>query len=368
MNPPDPRLLVVLITDVDVQAQPQKERRGSLSDPTLAQLLQKLESYQPQAIGLDLYWDYPVGQTDPKLVNRLRQSDHLVTVCKVGDVEKNESGVAPPSEVTADQIAFSDVVVDADSIVRRHLLAMTPPPSSRCAAPYALSVQLALRYLDAKGITLQYPNADTWQLGKLSFQRMKTHSGGYQHLDDRGHQLLLNYRSPVSPEQGVQQVTLGQVLAGQVNPAAIKDHIVLIGTTVEGTNDYSITPYQTVQGNRQVIPGVVLQAQMTSQLLSAVLDGRPLLWTWSLWAELLWIGGWGLLGGTLTWTIRKPTYLGLASVGAIAALYSSCLLLLIQTGAWIPLVPAAFALMIGGVVERSVEKINIKSNQSKSGV
>ncbi len=356
VEPPDSRLLVVLVTDEDVRAQPQTQRRGSLSDPTLAQLLQKLEPYQPTAIGLDIYRDYPAGQTDPQLIKRLQQSDRLVAVCKVGDSAKQESGVAPPPELPAAQIAFSDIVLDPDNIVRRQLLAMTPSPSSRCVAPYALSVQLALRYLDAKGITLQYPNSDTWKLGKLSFYTLKNHTGGYQRIDDRGHQILLNYRSLRSPEQGVRRVTLGQVLAGQVNPDAIKDRIVLIGTIAEGTNDSWATPYTTPQGNRQAIPGAILQAQMTSQLLSAALDGRPLLWTWALGAEALWISGWALLGGLLTWVIRKPTYLGLAMIAAIAALCGICLLLLMQIGAWVPLVPAAIALITTGIGIKMLEE------------
>lgn len=350
-EPPDPRLLVVLVTDEDVQAQPQEQRRGSLSDQTFEQLLQQLEAYQPHTIGLDIYRDFPVGKNPPNLIKLLQQQDRLVAVCKVGDVEQRESGVAPPPELTAAQIGFSDLVIDSDQIVRRHLLAMTPPPSSRCTAPYALSVQLALRYLATQGISLQYPDPDTWQLGQLRLQPLRTNRGGYQ-IDDRGHQLLLNYRSP---EQGVRQVTLGQVLKGQINPEAVKNRIVLIGTIAEGTHDYWLTPYYTAYGDRQSIPGVMLQAQMTSQLLSAVLDGRPLLWTWALGMEILWVAGWAVLGGLLTLVCHKSTTWGLAMIGAISALWGICLLLLIQTGAWVPLVPAAVALITGGMGMKGIE-------------
>jgi CHASE2 domain-containing sensor protein len=362
-EPPDPRLLVVLVTDADVQAQPHAQRRGSLSDSTLAQLLQKLEADRAKVIGLDIYRDFPADQNAPQLVNYLRQNDRLVSVCKVGDVEKQTDGVAPPPEVPATQTAFSDIVFDADNVVRRQLLAMTPPPSSRCVAPYALSVQLALRYLDGHGISLQYPDPDTWQLGKLRFQPLKAPIGGYRTVDDRGHQILLNYRSLRSLERGVRQVTLGQVLAGQVQPDAIKDRIVLIGTIAEGTHDYWLTPCRTAQGNKQAIPGVILQAQMTSQLLSAVLDQRPLLWAWAVWLEAIWIWGWAALGGLLAWTIRKPTYLGLALIGAIAAVFSSCLLLLMQTGAWVPLVPVTIALITSGIGVKAVEASSGRRNE-----
>ncbi len=348
-EPPDPRLLVILITEEDVQAQPKKERRGSLSDRTLIQLLQILEGAKAQAIGLDIYRDYPIDQSDPQLVKRLQDRDRVVAICKVGDMEKNERGVAPPPEINSDQVAFSDVVIDPDTVIRRHLLAMTPSPSSRCVAPYALSTQLALHYLDSKGISLQYPNPQTWKLGSLMFHPLTAHTGAYQRLDDRGHQILLNYRSLRSPEQGIRQVTLGQVLAGQINPSAIKDRIVLIGTIAEGTHDYWITPYHTAGGYKQTIPGVLLQAQMTSQILSAVLDGRPLIWAWSAGAEVIWVWVWVLLGGTIGAMMRNPISIGLAIVGAIGLLFSSCLLLLVLTGAWVPLVPAAVGLGVSGL-------------------
>jgi CHASE2 domain-containing sensor protein len=366
-EPPDPRILVILVTDEDLQAQPPTERRGSLSDGTLAQLLQRLNAAQPRAIGLDIYRDFAVQPKYPDLTRQLQQNRRLVAVCKVGNAEKQESGVAPPPEMPASQLAFSDLALDSDRVVRRHLLGMTPAPSSRCVAPYALSVQLALRYLDAEKISLKYPNADTWQFGKLSFHPLRTHTGGYQNVDDRGHQILLNYRSSQSPDRGIRQVTLGQVLRGEVNRDAIHDRVVLIGTIVEGIHDYWLTPYHTLQGGKQAIPGVVLQAQMTSQLLSAVLNKRPLLWAWTFWSEMPWILGWAVLGGISSWCIRKPTYLGLVFIGAIAALFSSCLLLLVQSGAWVPFVPAVMAFILSGISMRIIEdQINNTMLNSKS--
>ncbi|MEW6498577.1 MAG: CHASE2 domain-containing protein, partial [Cyanobacteriota bacterium] len=59
-EPPDSRLLVVTVTEEDIQAQKNEPRRGSLSDRSLLRLLEKLESYQPRVIGLDIYRDFPV--------------------------------------------------------------------------------------------------------------------------------------------------------------------------------------------------------------------------------------------------------------------------------------------------------------------
>ena len=342
---PDSRLLVVTITEEDMQAQSQEPRRGSLSDQSLAKLLEKLKSYQPQVIGLDIYRDYPVGKTVPTLAAEMRQSDRLVTICKVSDPQAGRVGVAPPPEIPSNRLGFSDFVLDADSVVRRQLLVLTPPPSSACAATYGLSAQLALRYLAAQNIPLHFAPDGAWLLGKAHFQPIEAHTGGYQGIDAWGHQILLNYRSYRSLKEIFPQVTLSQLLSGQVDANAIKNRVVLIGTTAESFQDYSLTPYKTNQGDIQKIPGVILQAQMTSQLISAALAERSLLWTWALWQETIWIVGWSIAGGLLTQFARRLPIWGIATGGAIVILSGFCFVVLVQWSGWIPLVPAVLALL-----------------------
>jgi CHASE2 domain-containing sensor protein len=344
---PDSRLLVVTITEEDVQSQFQKEGRNSLSDESLLKLLEKLQADQPQAIGLDIYRDYAVRQDLPVLARQMLHSDRLIAVCRVSDPQSSQVGIKPPPEIPQERLGFSDVAIDSDSIVRRHLLALAPPPSSPCKASYAFSVQLALRYLAAQNISLEFMTDGGWKLGKTTFKPIEAHISGYQGIDASGHQILLNYRSHRSPQKFVPQVTLSEVLAGKVDSSAVKDRIVLIGTVAESFQDYSSTPYWTNEGGIQKIPGVILQAQMISQLLSAALDGRPLLWAWSVWQETVWVWGWSLTGSLFACYIRRPLYLGIATGVAITSLYGVCLVILIQSGGWIPLVPSAIAL-IGG--------------------
>ncbi|MFN6571889.1 CHASE2 domain-containing protein [Dendronalium sp. ChiSLP03b] len=339
---PDSRILVINITEEDVQAQ-SSQGRGSLSDEALAKLLEKLEAHQPQAIGLDIYRDYAV-QRNYSLAKRMRKSDRFVAVCQVSNPQTGKPGIKPPPEVSPDALGFSDIVLDTDNVVRRHLLALTPPPSSVCTAPYALNVQLTLRYLYSQGIKLQFTHDGAWQLGKLKFKPLEAHTGGYQRIDAWGHQILLNYRTLSNPEAIAPSVTLTQALAGQLNPHAVKDRIVLIGTTAESFRDYWLTPYASPTGKPQEIAGVFLQAQMVSQLLSAALDGRPLLWTWPIWSEGIWIWGWAIGGGLLAVYLRRLTYVSLAIGIAFCGLYGICLIILILYSCWIPLVPAAIAL------------------------
>ncbi|MEH2247997.1 CHASE2 domain-containing protein [Nostoc sp.] len=355
---PDSRLLIVTVTEEDVQAQKQEKPQGSLSDKSLAQLLEKLETYQPQVIGLDIYRDYPVGKDYSALAERMRKSDRFVAVCQLDDSQAGKPGVKPPPEVSPKRLGFSDIAVDSDNVVRRHLLSLKPSPSSPCTTPYALSVRLALGYLDAKGIQLQFPPGGAWQLGKLRFKPIETHTGGYQGVDASGHQILLNYRSPGSPEAIAPHITLGQVLTGKLNANAVKGNIVIIGTTAETFHDYWLTPYTTPQGKLQAIPGVFLQAQMVSQLLSAALDGQPLLWTWPLWGEVIWVWIWSFLGGLLSAYLHRFTYLSLAGGTAITSLYGSCFIFLIAYSCWVPLIPAMLAL--GGNSLIAITYLNIK--------
>jgi len=356
---PDSRLLVVTVTEEDVRSQQSEKPRGSLSDKSLSQVLEKLEPYQPAAIGLDIYRDYAVDNNYPKLTKQI-QNSRFVAVCQVS-TPRDKLTVAPPPEVDSQNLGFSDILLDDDNIVRRHYLSLTPPPGSACNASYALSVQLALRYLYDKGIELKFTPDDAWQLGKLEFKPLEAHSGGYQGIDPLGHQILLNYRSSPSPELIAPKITLGEVLAGKLNEKAVKGKIVIIGTTAQSFKDYALTPY-TVERKLQNIPGVVLQAQMTSQLISAALDERALISSWELIGETIWVWGWAVAGGLKAWYLRKPIYLILAVGVGFLILYSSSLILLTSYGWWVPLVPAIIAFGSTTVICKTINNYQLTTN------
>lgn len=342
----DQRLLVVTITEADFQLPEQKQRKGSLSDLALARLLEKLESYQPRAIGLDIYREDSVNPTQAELATRLRNQDGLFAICKVQDQEINHPGIAPPPEVPAERQGFSDISKDPDGILRRHLLAMQPSPASPCTVPYALSAQLAFHYLEAEGMTAKYTQKGDLQLGNVVFKRLQAPMGGYQRVDTWGYQVLLNYRSHRSPLEIAPRVTLTDILTGVVKPDQVRGRIVLIGVSAQSAHDYIPTPYSDNQ-RIQEIPGVMIQAQMVSQILSAVKDGRPLLRVWPLWGEVLWVWVWSAVGGLLVWYCQGRRRLVLVGVVSLGVLSGLCFGLFIR-GYWIPLVPSALVLVITG--------------------
>ena len=286
---PDERLLLVTITEDDVQFQPIAERGAtSLSERSLAQLLAKLEPAQPRAIGLDLYRETPVGADYRELATRMQKSDRFFAICNYG-----KPGVLPPPEVTPERQGFNNVLLDPDDILRRHLLAVSS--ASPCQSKYAFSWQLASRYLAEEGIERETTPDDYLQLGTTVFKTLEKNAGVYHKIDPSGHQVLLNYRTS---GQIAEKVTLQEVLSNQFNPDLARNRIVLIGTTAPSFNDHRWnTPYSRGQWSVQTMTGVEIQAQMVSQILSAVLDNRPLIWWLPKPVEILWIGSWSLVGG-----------------------------------------------------------------------
>ncbi|MEH2251356.1 CHASE2 domain-containing protein [Nostoc sp.] len=336
----DSRLLIITIDDDDLVTQRKNGESligASISEKSLNKLLAKLNQYQPRAIGLDIYRDYKAKDKD--LITRLQKTQNLIGVCKGSDGTVNIPGIKPPPEIPTTNLGFSDFIHDRDGVMRRHILFMNQEATSLCPAPYAFSLELASLYLRPSGIQPKFTPQGNLQLGKTIFPNLKSHTGGYQNIDGIG-QILLNYRSS---KEIAQHVKLTQFLSSTINPSAIKDKIVLIGVTAKGDSpDTWPTPYGTALDEQ--MPGVLVQAHMVSQILSAVQDGRPLLRVWSLWVGVVWIWGWSLVGGVLAWRKLSFPWLVLAISITSSVLYIVCFGLLIS-GAWVPFIPSALSLV-----------------------
>jgi two-component sensor histidine kinase len=141
-------------------------------------------------------------------------------------------------------------------------------------------------------------------------------------------------------------LSLSQIKSGQVNPDWIRGKIVLIGMMSFSAKDLASSG--AIAGiNPGRIYGVEMQAHETSQMISAVLDGRSLLRVWGDAWEYLWIVAWGVLGISLGRFLRSPwkILIGLliASISPIALCYW-----LILLGWWVPIVPVLLVLVLNG--------------------
>ena len=333
---PDPRLLVVTVTEEDIQQQ----KQWPLRDEVLANVLKKLVAMQPRAVGLDIYRDLPVDPGHQSFQAILKQHPNIIPVCKVSDAES--PGVAAPPNVPTSQVGFSDLVVDPGGILRRALIFIEPSAKAPCQARMSFSFQLVHQYLKAEKIEPKLTAQGELQIGPTLFKRLDPMMGGYQGVDARGYQILLNYHSASRVSR---QVTLGQVLRGEVDPAWVKDKIVMIGVTAPSIDDAFYTPYSSRKQKNQKMPGVVVHAQIVNQMLSAVLDGRPLFWSFADWGEWLWIGGWALVGGLVAWQLRHPLWLSVGTGTVFVLLVGSSWILFLQAG-WVPVVGSVIALSL----------------------
>lgn len=349
--PPDDRLLVVGVTEQDIQ-----KYGYPLPDATIAQLLKTLEQQQPRAIGVDIIRDIAQGTGRETLLQTFREAPNIIAVCKVGVGE--DIGYPPPPGVPKERLGFSNFPPDPGGVVRRQLLAMVPPDlpsaakSNLCQDPseplFSLGFQVAQVYLQGEGISLAFtPNVEI-QLGAVAFPPLLPNSGGYQHADAGGYQTLLQYRSA---EQVAPQATLDQVMTGQVTENQVRDRIILIGYVAESVHDLFPTPYSEGRRDNKPMPGVVIHAQLTSQILSAVLNGERLPWFWPQGVEVGWIWVWAIAGGMLASAVRHPLGLGVGSLAALGLCTGAGYLAFLQAG-WIPIgAPAlAFVSTLGGVI------------------
>ncbi len=329
----DSRLLVVAITEQDIQNQ----KLWPLSDRILAQVLAELEQYQPKVIGLDIHRNIPQEPGHAELVKRF-QSPKIIAVTSMGNT--TDEAVPPPPTIPPERIGFSDLVLDPDGVVRRNLMYANTGETVLTS----FSLNLALAYLADQGIAPTVTPTGEVQLKQTVFSKLQPNSGGYQTIDASGYQVMINYHSP---SHIARQVSLSQVLNGQINPNWVKDKIVLIGVTAPTVKDLFFTPYSATQlGNRQMA-GVLIHAQMVSHILSAVNGDRPLFWFWSEWGEVLWIVIWAVLGGVGAWRIHYPLMLGLFAAGMLVLLFGCGIVLFLHSG-WIPLATPAIAFIVTG--------------------
>jgi CHASE2 domain-containing sensor protein len=347
-EPPDNNFVIIKVTEDDFQLPEQKDKQGSLSDQALDLIFKKLKPHQPRVIGLDIFRDY---ETNPKYkdLELNLQQDNFIGTCFVGNNDR--LGNLPPPQLKPTQIGYADVFPDLPyNIVRRAVLGIEPEPTDLCQVEYSFSLKIAQTYLEKQGIKMKETPQKYLQLGQVVFKPLENHSGGYQRLKANGHQILINYRSvDDSPLKLTSNVfTLKQVLRDEVKLNVVKDKIVLIGVDAIGSaKDHFLTPY--TQDEEGQMPGIILHAQMASQIINAALGRRPLLKVWSIQTEAIWILAWSLYAGLLVWRLGKaPVYLLLAASLNLVILYILCYSFLAYNSTWVPFIPPAIAFVATG--------------------
>lgn len=331
--PPDSRLTLVEITETDLQ----QLQRTTPNDRSLAQAIANLQQHQPAVIGLDLHRDIPQAPGEAELAQQL-QANNLVVITNLGT--SNTDRIPPPAGVPIDRIGFNDIPLDPDGVARRALLFASPPDGTTY---YAFGLRVALQYLARQGITPRSSpgTPDYLQLGSTTFVPLQPTSGGYQHIDAAGYQILLRYRSI---DAVAHHLTLTEVLNDRFDPSQIKNQIVLIGTTAPSAKDLFTTPYSAGQATDFQMAGVMLHAQIISQVLDSATGQQALYWFWPDAIETIWIVIWAGAGGAIVFWLRHPLKLAVGTLAAIVTIVGVGWGILLDRG-WIPIAAPAIALL-----------------------
>jgi adenylate cyclase len=329
---PEPRIVLVQIVEKDIQ----RIKQWPPSDDRLADLLEAILRYSPRVIGVDLYRDFAVPLGTERLNHLLASNKSIIGIEKFGDT-RGSRVLGPPVLRGTDRVGFSDVTVDSDGVVRRGLLFLDDGQNFSMSLP----LRLALAYLARDGITPQpgEPNPQDLRLGRTTFVPFEANDGGYVGADAAGYQYLLDYRGGVKP---FTTYTMSDVLDGHVDPALIRDAIVIAGVNSVSVKDEFLTPYDRFAGAGKTTSGIAVHAYETSQLLRAALKGdAPIGVLGDRW-ENLWVLLWGALAAILGQYARSGLRFSLFAIGGLAVLVAVTYFAFVQNW-WIPVAPPGLA-------------------------
>ncbi|MBW4519824.1 MAG: CHASE2 domain-containing protein [Scytolyngbya sp. HA4215-MV1] len=336
-EPRDDRIVLVGIDAADIQ-----KIGYPVPEAAIVDLLKTVQTYKPTVIGLNILWNNSVKSNNQNLFVTLGRTQNAIAVEKLLPTPDQ---ILPPIGFPPEQVGFSDIVSDVDGRLRRILLGTSNPINAR---DYKLSliIRLTEAYLRSRDQKLGLQNGIrdkfAMRFGTTELPRLSSNSGGYVGVDAGGPQLLMNFRRGLHP---FRRITLRQLKTGQVQPEWLRDRIVIVGITdPQFRPPLSIRAIPSSNNIPGTIDGIEMQAHSVSQIISAVLDHRPLLQTWADGWEYGWIVLWGAIGialGQRTQFLRR----NLLVVGCVnLGLFTGSYLMLAIGNVWIPLIPVLFVL------------------------
>lgn len=335
----DDRVVIVGIDEQDIQWVGQYP----VPDEKIAELLTKLETYQPLAIGLDIFKNVPVEPGGEQLQQVLQKNTNIIGIEKI----LSPGETPPPQNLPPDQIGFVDLANDEDGKNRRYLL-YTSNPKNLTEDKYSLALRLIIKYFKKKGINIHsgINDPNTIIFNRVELPRITKNFGGYVNVDDGGLSILMNFRNNSQP---FIVVSLQDVLNNKVDENLLRDRIVLVGNRNMSAGDLFYTSAVQKLELRGVIYGIDYHAHVISQVLSTIIDGRPMLHSWVEIGEYSWIFIWGFLPmviGRLTQSVWE----NLLSVAvAVLCLFGCGYVMLWVWGIWIPIAPNLLILALNGL-------------------
>ncbi|MDB9524875.1 EAL domain-containing protein [Oscillatoria sp. CS-180] len=330
----DSRLVIIGITEADIQ-----KYGHPLSDQSVADILAGIQRHNPKVVGLDIYRKtfHPPGR---QALEQQLAANNLIVITNVG-TDPTIDAVPPPSGIPWERIGFNDLSIDPDGVLRRGLLFVNASDKRY----YSFALRATLAYLAGQQANFNYDD-EALYISSQVIRRLETRSGGYEKLDSRGFQTLLRFRSRIAPAD---QISVDDVLKGNFDPAQLNGRIVLIGSVAPSLKDEFYTPYSANRDYRFTMSGVVVHAQIISQLLD-IAEGRSAQYHFlPVGGELLWLIAWAVLTSVLTWRIRSPEVLLIASFAFVLSLFVIGWIFLAEL-VWLPIFEPLLGILVAGAL------------------
>jgi adenylate cyclase len=328
-NEPSNRIFLIGGTEKDIQ-----RYDWPLKDGDLAALLDRIASWKPRVIGVDLYRDIPQPPGTERLAAVLARHKEIVWAFKLQEGAKR--GIPPPEALRGtDRAVLADVLTDSGSVIRRALLYADDGVDNYTG----MGMALGLGYLAGDHITPAPAAGDQLRLGKALISPLDDTRGPYTRLDSRGYQMLLDYHGGPSP---FPMKSVGEIMHSDDAAPLVGGRAVIVGITSESVNDFFSTPFNTGFRNEDPIYGITMHAHVADQLIRGAIDGSPILRGFSRGVEDLWIWAWALAGMALGLFVR---YTSLAIFGSVVGLLALAGAVYGAFGAAVllPALPAAIA-------------------------
>lgn len=364
----DDHVTIVLIDETNFRGD------QSLSDTYFSRLLEAIFATNPTVVSLNTFREDSVHEEGrEQLIDLFRKHNNLIGVEKILPPQTVPPIAGVPEDISEEQFGFNDLSIDRDSRIRRafvgaYLTDQTPADSTDNPFVFSSSFMLARRYLENKGYTLENLPKDRKTPGftkdnkkYVKVPRLKPTFGGYIRDDNVADiQTLLNFRSGT---ETFNIIYAKNILSDDFDVNKIRDKAVIVGVTDPIFPQFlpvsaSSNLLRETHENREVLPSILpklgavgteIEAHAASQIINAVLHGRPLISTiYPAMADILlvFVGTAGILIGNTFESIFRNTVLLIFASGA---LLGGSYFLLWQFGIWLPVFSASSLLAITGV-------------------
>ncbi len=250
--------IVVGISESDI------EKYGwPIDDKYLLQTIQKLDKAESSSIVLDLYRNVGVGEGAKSLALYSRSNSKVISIFNVAE------GISSIPEFPLSRMAFNDMPIDTDNVVRRDLVGVNRKKYNLSAEYISVPMRMVEinQYLNRKKFDLED------EFYKNEIPLIKNFSGGYTNVDSNGFQIFINY-----PEKNYIPIySLDDILKDKISSEKLKDKMVVIGATAPSLKDVFAIPSSRFETDSKslLISGAEIHAHRANQLL-ALQNNSPL--------------------------------------------------------------------------------------------